>query len=194
MIWLVVCTMYSAAQGKNQSATLKAQVGVALNAQQLVPPTSATVFVMYASGVVNGSFTHDADGETTAGKQYSLEREKLFGSNNELKALSNKKPPLSEQDYEQMSKLSLAIVDDSLQTASSWVSKKPDRKWQIVKTVADDQGFWTVDGLKPGSYEIVVRGRVKGLDADWEAAVAVAPGQTLTLPLTRPRYLRPRTD
>ena len=192
--WLVVCTMYSAAQGKNQSATLKAQVGVALNAQQLVPPTSATVFVMYASGVVNGSFTHDADGETTAGKQYNLEREKLFGSNNELKALSRKKPPLSEQEYEQMSKLSLAIVDDSLRGASDWVSKKPDREWQIVKTVADDQGFWTVDGLKPGSYEIVVRGRMKGRDTDWEAEVDVAPGQTLTVPLTRPRYLHLGTD
>lgn len=138
-IWLATCAMYSAAQGKNQSATLKARVGVALNAQQLELPTSATVFVIYDSGVVNGSFTHSADGEGTAGKQYNQEREKLFGSNQELKALSRKKPPLNEQDYDQMSKLSLAIVDDSLEAASSWWARsrtgngKLLRLWLTIK-------------------------------------------------------------
>ncbi|MGC2107882.1 MAG: carboxypeptidase-like regulatory domain-containing protein [Candidatus Korobacteraceae bacterium] len=193
-ICLLVCVMYSVAQDKNQSAALKAQVGLALNAQQLVPPTSATVFVMYASGLVNGSFTHGADGETTAGRQYDIEREKLFGSNKELKALSRKKPPFTEQEHEQLSTLSLAIVDESLQAASDWVSKKPDREWQIAKTTADAQGFWTLDGMKPGSYEIVVRGRIQGHEADWEAAVDIHPGQTLTLPLTKPRYVRSGTN
>lgn len=193
-IWLLVCGMYSAAQDKNQSAALKAQVGLALNFHQLVPPTSAAVFVMYASAFVNGSFTHGADGETTAGRQYNLEREKLVGSTKELKALSRKKPPLSEQEHEQLATLSLAIVDESLQAASDRVSKQPDRQWQIVKTTADAQGFWTLTGLKSGSYEIVVRGRIKGQEADWEAAVDIHPGQTLMLPLTQPRYLRSSTN
>jgi len=204
-MWLLTCPVCSAAQCGQQTAatnaesgTLKSQVGVALNAQQLIPARPAIVVVMYESGMVNGSFAPGhapfrVNNPDTAGGQYKYQLETLRSTNKELKALLKVKRPDGRQ-YDQFSKLSLAAIDEALLRASDWLSNHPERSWEMVRTTADAEGCWSVEGLKPGSYKIVVRGRVKGHDADWEGEVDLSPGRTIALPLTTPHYLRSGGD
>jgi len=84
----------------------------------------------------------------------------------------------------------LQSVDEALTQARGWLTKHPDRAWQMKTVAPDTQGFWFVEGLQPGSYELVVRGKSSGYDADWEAEVDLATGRTISLPKTRPRFSR----
>jgi|GEM_PF-1557622 len=64
------------------------------------------------------------------------------------------------------------------------------RSWQFRTVTPDSRGFWSAEGLRPGGYEIVVHGKVGGYDADWEYGLDLDAGQTISLPLTSPRFFR----
>lgn len=164
---------------------VKGQVGAEQKAGVVLPAQSATVCVMFASGMASGSFTHRYDTDT-AGGQYKYKLEKLDASaNKQVKTLAKS------GQSDQIAKIYLGSVDAALAAVSAWASKHPDRAWQVRTVTPDAEGFWSTDDLPPGSYEIVARGAVRGHDADWEASVDLDSGKTISLPLTRPRFFRP---
>lgn len=82
------------------------------------------------------------------------------------------------------------VITASLAQVRSWLDKHADRAWQMKSVTPDERGVWAIDGLSAGSYELVVRGKISGYDAGWEGSVDLAPGRTVSLPLTRPRFFR----
>ena len=185
----VVCSGKAAAQQSNMG-TLKGQVGTSKNDGAVVSPESATVYILFSSAMEAGSFSHVNDVDT-AGGQYSHHLNGLLAKNKELKKLEksarHNSPP---ETADRIAAYYLQSVDQALTHVRSWLTKHPDRSWQM-KTVAPDlQGFWSVEGLQSGGYQVVVRGKSAGYDADWEGGVDLAPGGTISLPLTRPRFFR----
>jgi len=194
-LWLVIyfalSVSYLPAEHSQQTSRrasnvgeLKGQVGAEQKTGVVLPAQSATVYVMFASGMASGSFTHRYDTDT-AGGQYKYKLEKLVGSaNKQVKTLAKS------GQADEIAKIYLGSVDAALAAVSEWANKHPDRAWQVRTVTPDTQGFWSTDDLPPGSYEIVVRGAVGGHDADWEASVGLDSGKTISLPLTRPRFFR----
>jgi hypothetical protein len=168
---------------------LKGQTGATGNDGRVLSPQSATIYVMYQSGLRAGSFTHAYDTDT-AGGQFHDRKNKSLSSDKELKTLmkSTRHAPLPEA-ADEIAAHYLQSLDQALAATSEWVAKHPKNAWQLRVITPDAQGSWSVGGLEPGSYEIVIRGRIAGYDADWEAGVDLAPGETVSLPLVRPRFI-----
>jgi hypothetical protein len=186
---LEVCSGTAAAQQSNVG-TLKGQVGTAKSDGAVVSPESAIVYVLFSSAMEAGSFSH-VNGVDTAGGEFSYHLNNLLAKNKELKNLEksarhNPRPETADQ----IAAYYLQSVDEALAQVRSWLTKHPDRNWQMKTVAPDGQGFWSVEDLQSGGYEVVVRGKSSGYDADWEGGVDLAPGRTISLPLTRPRFFR----
>ena len=183
-----VCLDIVAAQRSNVGG-LNGRVG-ATSRGEVVPPESATVYVLYSNAMEGGRFSHANDNDT-AGGQFHYHLNNLLEKNKELKSLQksvrhNPQPG----DANQIAAYYLQSVDEALTRVRSWLTKHPDRSWQMKTIAPDAQGFWSAEGLQPGGYSVVVRGRLPGYDADWEGIVDLAPGRIISLPLTRPRFFR----
>lgn len=139
-----------------------------------MPPGSATVYVFFSSAMEAGKFSHAEDTDT-AGGQFRYHLNKLLAKNNET--------------ADQIAAYYLQSVDEALKEVRSWLTKHPDRTWQMKTIMPDERGFWSAEDLQPGGYEVMVRGKGSGQDADWEGSVDLAPGRTISLPLTRPRFV-----
>jgi len=140
--------------------------------------------------MVAGSFSHVNDVDT-AGGQFSHHLNDALAKNKELKSLekSARKNPQPET-ADQIAAYYLQSVDETLAQVRGWLAKHPDRSWQMRSLTPDGQGFWSVEDLKPGGYEVVARGKCSGYDADWEGGVDLDAGKTISLPLMRPRFFR----
>jgi len=183
-----VCSETVAAQRSNVGG-LNGRVG-ATKSGEVVPPESATIYVLYSNQMESARFSHGNDNDT-AGGQFHYYLNNLLEKNKELKSLQkrvhhNPQPG----DANQMAAYYLQSVDEALTRVRSWLTKHPDRSWQLKTIAPDAQGFWSAEGLQPGGYSVVVRGRLPGYDADWEGEVDLAAGRTISLPLTRPRFFR----
>ena len=163
----------------------------------MLPPESAAVYILFSSAMERDSlgresFSHANDVDT-AGGQFSYQLNNLLEKNKDLKRLEksvrrNPRPG----DASQIAAYYLQSVDEALTRVHSWLTKHPDRSWQMNTIAPDALGFWSAEGLQPGGYEVVVRGTLPGYDADWEGTVDLPPGGTISLPLTRPRFVRPK--
>jgi hypothetical protein len=186
-----VCSGQAATQ-RSDVGTLKGQVGTTKSDGAMVPPESATVYVLFSSAMAAGSFSHVNDVDTAAG-QFSLRLNDLLSKNKELKKLeeSARRNPRPEA-ADQIATYYLQTLDEALTQVRSWLTKHPDRSWQMKTVTPDERGFWLIEGLQPGGYEVVARGKCSGYDADWESKADLAPGRTISMPLTRPRFFRTR--
>jgi len=169
---------------------LKGQLGTTRSDGVVVPPDSATVYVLF-SPMTNphpASPLYDVD---TAGGQFMYLLNNLLARDKELKNLtkSARKNP-GPVAADQIAARYLRSVDDALTQARDWMTKHPDRTWQMATAAADERGFWTVEALRPGEYEVVARGKILGNDADWESGANVEPRRTNYLPLIQPRFFR----
>jgi hypothetical protein len=88
-----------------------------------------------------------------------------------------------EQRIDEYEKYLLESVDQALKAAESWTAAHID-KWQFIAIKTTD-GSWMQADLHPSTYKIIARGRLGTLDAEWETQIAVAPGETLVVPLTK---------
>ncbi len=191
----IVLATFEASSGKppQQNSTggnMKGQVGATKSDGGLISAESATVYVLFSSPMEASSFSHVSNADT-AGGQFSGQLNNLLAKNKELKNLQKSARQNSQPDTaDQIAVVYLQSVDESLARVRSWLTKHPERTWQMKAVAPDEQGFWSVEGLLPGGYEVVVRGKVSGYEADWEGSVDLAPGGTVSLPLTRPRFVR----
>lgn len=190
-IFFALCAPPSTAeQGKRASrlasdvGMLRGQIGAIQKNGAVVPATSATVYVMYASGINGRSFTHHAATDT-AGGTFTYKLHELLGPvNKQVKKLANA------GQTDEIARLYLAALDEAIAATTDWVTNHPDKAWQVRTIAPDADGFWSAEGLNPGSYAIVARGVIAGHDADWEGTVDLAPGRTISMPLTSPRFSR----
>jgi len=190
-----LCPCVAAEQSAKVGA-LKGRVGATRSGGDVLPPESAVVYILFSAEMVRDSFGRElsfshAKDLDTAGGQYSYQLNNLLDKNKDLKRLekSARRNPRPE-DANQIATYYLQTVDEALAGVRSWLAKHPNRSWQMKTITPDAQGFWSAGGLLPGGYEVVVRGALPGYDADWEGSVDLSPDQTISLPLTRPRFLR----
>jgi hypothetical protein len=172
------------------SGTLKGQIGATKNTGEVVPPESAVIYIFFSAAMRNGTFSHAADTET-AGGQFTFQLNRSLSKNSALKRLQKRagNNPYPET-ADQIAEYSLQAVDDALTQTREWLAKHPDRAWQMKTLAPNEQGVWIAEALPPGGYEVVVRGKFAGHDADWEAAADLAAGNTVSLLLTQPRFFR----
>ena len=179
----------SAAQ-QLRPGVLNGQIAATKKGGEIVRAESATVYILFLSAMKGTSFSHVLDTDT-AGGQYTYELNNALAKNKDLKnveknARKNPRPEAADQ----IAAYYLQSVDEALSKLGIWLAKHPDRAWQMKMTTPNADGLWSAAGLNPGGYEIVVRGKLSSYDADWEAEADLAPGETITLPLTQPRFFR----
>jgi hypothetical protein len=192
-----LCSAVAAEQSSKVGA-LKGRVGATMSGGDVLPPESAVVYILFSAEMVRDSFgrelsfSHARDLDT-AGGQYSYQLNNLLDKNKDLKRLekSARRSPRPE-DANQIATYYLQTVDEALARVRSWLAKHPNRSWQMKTITPDVQGFWLAGGLQPGGYEVVARGTFRYYDADWEGSVDLPPGGTISLPLTSPRFFRPK--
>lgn len=177
-------------QERSSGGYLRGQVGATKNGGSVEPAESATVYILFSSPMETGSFSHTSNLDT-AGGRFREQLNSLFAKNKELKNLQKSSRQSTQPDVaDQIATIYMQTVDESLAQVRSWLDKHADRAWQMKSVTPDERGVWAIDGLSAGTYELVVRGKISGYDADWEGSVDLAPGRTVSLPLTRPRFFR----
>lgn len=167
--------------GAEQSSKLglmQGRVGTTTSGGDVLPPESAIVYILFWAGF------------DTAGERFSSQLNDLLDKNKDLERLEKSVDhhPRPE-DGNRLAKYYLQTVDEALAGVRSWLAKRPKRSWQMKTVTPDAEGFWFAEGLPPGGYKVVVRGTLPGYDADWEGTVDLRPGGTISLPLSRPRFL-----
>ncbi len=189
---VLLCHSVPLAQAQSSAGkggTLQGQVGVAKSDGTVLVPQPAQVYVIYTKGLHDDRFSAASYyGSATAGGQFNVQRDKALGSvKKELKNIEKSNLPGERAD--KIAEYYLRSVDTALAAVSDWVTKNPAKNWQAHKLMPDAGGLWSIDNLEPGSYEIIGRGTIAGNDNEWEAYVDLSAGQTISLPLTRPRYI-----
>ena len=193
--WTVMTCPSKGLSERSNTGVLKGQVGLTMSNRRVIIPAQATVYVLLTAAMKRnewgwGTFSHVND-DGTAGGRYRNILSNLLDKNRDLKRLF--KEVQHNPDPEIASRIAtyyLQSEDEALAQISSWLAEHQNRSWQMRTIVPDAEGFWSAEGLQPGEYEVVVRGKFPGFDAEWEASVDVSPGQTISLPLTRPRFVR----
>lgn len=178
---------------------LRGQVGIQFPDRGFVPAQAAKVYVFYESGFAYigtqpdpTHFTHERNTNTVGG-QFSWRYDNLLGHDKEVNALARKNKQMpSEQTAANIAEHALKDEDDAIAATLEWLAKHPKQSWQVVQTTSDEQGFWQLTGLRPGSYEVVIRGAVSRLDADWVADVDLRPGRTSSFDRMQPRFFTPK--
>jgi hypothetical protein len=148
---------------------LHGQVGAKFPGGSFVPAVPAKVYVFYSSAYVDRGmrdkfFTHqpspyDAGGRFRYGYIKLVERDKVL--------MAKDKHSQSDERAFEIATRSLRYEDESIVATLDWAAKHPKDAWQVLVITPDEQGLWEAYGLWPGSYEIVVRGNVSRMDADW---------------------------
>jgi hypothetical protein len=182
-----ICSFYAVAQ-KSTAGAFKGQLGAPKDGGGIVFPESTVVYVMFATAMKDGSFTHVVDTET-AGGQFRSHLSDRLSKNKFLQSLPKAGTPTPET-REQIAINYILCVDEALEQVRVWLANHPDRAWQMKTAAPDAQGAWIVQGLQPGGYEIAARGKSAGRDTEWEAGNDLNPGATMSLPMTRPRFMR----
>jgi len=157
-----------------------------------VPARTARVYVFYSSeyvdhGFRNKYFTHEMT-LYTAGGQFTHRYTELVERDKVLK-VKDKTPPSDERALE-IAERSIKYADEAIASTVEWAAKHPKDAWQVMALTPDEQGTWAAEKLKPGSYDIVVRGIVSHLDAVWFFTTDLEPGQTYSLQ-SQPRFFCP---
>jgi hypothetical protein len=187
----------AAAKQPSKVGALNGRVGATRSGGEVLPPESAAVYILFSEAMDRDSlgrvpFLHAYDVDT-AGGQFLYEINNLLEKDKNLKRVEKSvRHTHSPEDANQIAAYYLQSVDEALTQVRSWLTKHPDRTWQMKTIAPDAQGFWSAEGLQPGGYQVVVRGTIPGYDADWEGTVDLPPGGTISLPLTRPRFFRPK--
>jgi hypothetical protein len=196
-VTLGTAKVYSDAAAKEPSkvGALNGRVGSTRSGGEVLPPESATVYILFSSAMERDSLGRNVFlypiGVDMAGRQFTYQLNNLLEKNKDLKRVEKSvRHTHSPEDANQIAACYLQGVDQALTRVRSWLAKHPDRSWQMKTIAPDVQGFWSAEGLQPGGYEVVVRGTLPGYDADWEGPVYLPPGGTVSLPLTRPRFFR----
>ena len=170
--------------------TIRGQVGVGGADGTLVPARSAQVYVLFSQAMQeNGSFPHSNSGDSAAARFHAAHEKALGSVKKNTQEIDKNYPP--EQRAGKIGEYYLKGMDESLATAKAWTAQHPDKAWQIRTATPDERGLWNVEDLKPGTYDVVVRGQVAGREACWEASVDLRPDRTISLPLDRPRFMGP---
>jgi len=180
-----------------RTGALNGQVGFIISNRRVVPAESATVYVLYSRRMEDRAawfegkptFWH-GNNLDTAGGQFRERFNGLLAGNKELKSLEKRvRHNPQPEDVNQMGAYYLRSVDEALTWVHSYLTKHPDRGWEMKTVTPDGRGFWSAEGLAPGGYDVVVRGKLLQYDTDWEGEVDLPPDTTISLPLTRPRFL-----
>ena len=158
----------------------------------IVSATNAKVFVFYSSEYVDNGFrdkyfTHHPT-LYTAGGQFNHRYIELIEHDKVLK-VKDKTPPSDDRALEIATKM-LKYEDEAIAGTLDWIAKHLKEAWLVVMVTPDEQGSWAVKGLLPGSYDIVIRGTVSRLDADWVSSCDLEPEKTCSFE-DQPRYFRP---
>jgi hypothetical protein len=160
---------------------------------QFVAARDAKVYIFYSSeyvdqGMRDRFFTHQQTVDN-AGGYFNYRYTQLIDHDPEFKQKS-KTPPLSVFQAEAHL---LELEDDAIAATMDWVRQHHKEAWQVLVVTPDEQGLWTADGLLPGSYEIIIRGRLSRQDALWVFSVDLEPKQTRTLE-DQPRFFSPMKE
>jgi hypothetical protein len=173
---------------------LHGQVGAKFPGGRFVPARDAKVYVFYSSAYVDRGmrdkfFTHQPS-PYDAGGRFSYGYMKLVEHDKALMAIAKEKHAQSDERAVEIATRTLRYEDESIAATLDWAAKHPKDAWQVLVITPDEQGLWEAKGLWPGSYEIVVRGKVSRMDADWVFSVDLEPGDTQSLEY-QPRFFRP---
>jgi hypothetical protein len=185
---------------------MKGLVGIALGAigpkvnqpRTYVAPNSARVYVFFVQQLnVTGAHDVYATPDDTAGWNFKTTENKLYDSTRkESKALikAAKQAPSAEA-ASAVAGYSLRITDQALTVTTEWVARHPAKSWQMKIITPDAQGFWRLEGLPSGSYEIIARGVVKTpdgvVDAEWGASIDLPIlDRVQTVSMLEPKVLR----
>lgn len=165
----------------SNSGKLEGEVVLNRNGGRLVPE-SAKVYLVYYPQKGRGG---------TAGDAYYAEQLKV--ANAIAKQTSKDKQQIAQEPKEQrqdeFAKYYLQSVDQALKTAVDWATKH-NKSWQLTTASADAQGLWSQDGLRPGHYQIIARGIIGNIDAEWEDEANVNSGETISVSMTSVRMTR----
>jgi hypothetical protein len=175
--------------------SLHGKVGAKFPGGGFVPAKDAKVYVFYSSAYVDRGmrdkfFTHQPS-PYDAGGRFSYGYMKLVEHDKALMAIAKDKHEQSDERALEIATRSLRYEDESIAATLDWAAKHPKDAWQVLVITPDEQGLWEAKGLWPGSYEIVVRGRVSRMDADWVFSVDFEPGNTQGNLEDQPRFFRP---
>lgn len=177
------CIGQSSSSGSN-SGILKGRVVVQNRDGSMFAPESAKVYLIYYHEPQKGDVG-------TAGDAYNAEQLKVVTAI--AKQTSKDKQQIAQEPKEQrqdeFAKYYLQSVDQALTAAADWANKH-NKSWQLRAASADAQGLWLGDGLRPGHYKIIARGKIGDLDAEWEAEANVDSGETISVSLTTIRMAR----
>ena len=175
---------------------LRGRVVIKFPDGRVVPATSAKVYIFYASGFVSEGywnrywhFTHEPTWHT-AGGLFSFRSWQLVLNDKVLQG-KEKTPPNADPTLE-IAERSLRYTDLAIAETIDWSAEHPKDDWQVLVITPDEQGSWAAN-VKPGSYEVVIRGVVSKLDAGWTFSWDVAPDKTYSLE-KQPSYFQPLKD
>ena len=159
---------------------------------RIVPATSAKVYVLYSSeyvsdGFRNRYFTHHPT-LYTAGNLFGYRYLKLVENDKVLQV----KAPLTDDRALEIAERSLRCTDLALAETLDWANKHPKDAWQVSVITPAENGSWTAN-VKPGSYEVIIRGIVSQLDAEWFHSYDIEPETTYSLE-SQPRFFQPLKD
>jgi hypothetical protein len=193
MLLVLVCILPTQSREPVYNCTLLGRVGIKFPDGQFVPARTAKVYILFASEYVDRGprdkfFTHRRTVDT-AGGLFNYRYNVLLDHDEELKA--EKKAPPSDERAIKIAEHALKDEDEAVTQAQDWIAKHPSEAWQLSIITPDEQGLWTADGLRPGSYEIIVRGVVSRMDADWNFSYDLEPGKVYSLE-SPPRFFRPQ--
>jgi hypothetical protein len=183
------------------NCSMGGQVGLTFPDGRFVAARNAKVYLFYYSGfnspasdptagARSDNFSHD---RTThyAGGQFVFWNNKLLGADKKLKAiLKDKQMPAIERAIA-IARHSLQAEDQAIAYTLDWVNKNPKQSWEVVTVVPNEQGKWNAPVLRPGVYQVVIRGLVSQQDADWVGENALRWEEKHDYGVMQPRYLRP---
>jgi hypothetical protein len=89
------------------------------------------------------------------------------------------------KNREEFCKGILATVDTAILLTLQW-AKEQEKSSQLDFADADEEGRFRIDGVTPGTYVIVARGRAGASDAYWEEEITIKPSTTLSVKLAQP--------
>ncbi len=178
------CIGTQSSSSGSKSGALKGKVVVLNRDGSIFAPEYAKVYLIYYHEPQKGDMG-------TAGDAYNAEQLKVVTAI--AKQTTKDKQQIArepkEQRQDEFAKYYLQSVDQALRTAADWANKH-NKGWQLMEVSADAHGLWSQDGLRPGHYKIIARGKIGDLDGEWEAEANVDSGETISVSLTTMRMAR----
>jgi len=139
----------------------------------LKPARMAKIYLFFT--YVDGNQQTDTD---SAGFKFLLLE---IQKENDLIAPGNAKM----KNREEFCKGILARVDTAILLTVQW-AREQEKSSQLDFADADEEGRFRIDGVTPGTYVIVARGRAGANDAYWKETIVIKPNTTLSVKLAQP--------